>query len=640
MDRAGGAGALAEEHAALRLMLEASASGIGLLGPDGALLEANRALRELAGADADEEACVGAVVGALGIDEAELARARGGERVVIERRPVRRWAQERWLKVRLEPADGGAVLVVADEVTAEVRAEHERLQLEASLVAQRRGAESAEQTLIALAETVPAAVLVVDRNGFVTLANSAAIALLGTGTGDLFGLSGTFTLHRLDGEPLAFEELPLARALESGEVTRGARLRMRSGSWETVLSAGSRPARDRDGQVIGAVTVLEDLAEAEAGERDREALLEQTLIAEARLQTVIEAASDGVVVYGAAGEITHMNRAAEQILGLSEAERRLPPWARIGLAYAHTPSGELFARGETPAARALRGEIVRAAPMVFARRTGKSFVQATAAPVVGPTGGLVGAVSVYCDLTARQELERQRESALQALANELKAPLVRLREWSRLVGPPCSSEELELLARNLQADAARADRLLESIIARARLDAGQLELNLASLDLRPFVQALGDRLAGQSSERVRIVVSPYRIPRVAADPRLLQEVLEDLVSRLGEWPESGELALAAAGSGDGARIFVARALSPMPDAELERALEVAAQSPQPAASSCLELEVASRLVEAQGGRLERLDSEAAAGFVLDLPAIEDLAPELEALVEAGGPWQD
>ena len=128
----------------------------------------------------------------------------------------------------------------------------------------RAAAEQARQTsdlLRTLIDTIPAGVLVSDERGQITLENPAAVAILGqTAPRDSGELLHDYRLFRPDGSPFLTTELPLFRAIESGEVTRDLEIlvRCRDGGERIILAAGS-PVRDRSGRITGAVAVFQDV---------------------------------------------------------------------------------------------------------------------------------------------------------------------------------------------------------------------------------------------------------------------------------------------------------------------------------------------------------------------------------------------
>ena len=521
-------------------------------------------------------------------------------------------------------------------MTARASAEREAERLGALVESLRERAERAEAALLTLSEVVPAVVLVADEKGEITGANAAAQAMLGTQAGDRFGLTGAVTLHRPDGELLPFEELPLAKAIERGEPSRDLELLVRGRGWETTMRAHGAPVRAHDGSLVGAVSVYEDLTGRGANEHELEAVIEQAAANAALLDALIELVSEAVVLYAPSGAIERMNGAAERVLGFGAAARRLPDWARVGLAYAQTPEGEPFPADQTPAARALRGESVRGVPMAFPTLSGgKILVSASSCPVFAGDGQIVGAVSLFEDITNRQGLEDERERLLRGLATGLRGPLLELQEQARGLS---SAEDSPSPAALVRAGVGRISRRLDTFLDRLRLDVGELKVTLQPVEVREFALGLKERLAETLGEPVALDL-PEDPPRIAADPRHLERILVELLTRVADGSSaSGNLSVSFQRRDREIGIFVVRQSAEVGDDRNGSLLREPKEDE--ASSSLAALEIAARLTDLHGGRLVELGPGRDAGFLLLLPTLEDPEPRWEDLPGGQQPWQD
>ncbi|WP_375765104.1 ATP-binding protein [Archangium gephyra] len=139
------------------------------------------------------------------------------------------------------------------------RQEEERRRLLAQV--QRRSAE-----LQAIIESMVEAVIVVDAGGNVTLANRAALALFGQSSCEGHRLDTAYqeqTPQGLEGQVLAFDALPLPRALR-GEQVDDADLvvNLPPPNRRRVLRVNAAPIQDESGHVIAAVAVGRDITQA------------------------------------------------------------------------------------------------------------------------------------------------------------------------------------------------------------------------------------------------------------------------------------------------------------------------------------------------------------------------------------------
>ena len=141
--------------------------------------------------------------------------------------------------------------------------------------ARRYGDEQrAKADLEALVNTSPVGVLVVDVGSrTVVMANREARRIVGAppaeardATQDVWGL----TCRRLDGSEIAYDELPVVRAVRDGETVQAEELviERRDGTTVTALINAS-PIRSEDGELVSVVSTLQDMTPLEDLERLR-----------------------------------------------------------------------------------------------------------------------------------------------------------------------------------------------------------------------------------------------------------------------------------------------------------------------------------------------------------------------------------
>ncbi len=162
------------------------------------------------------------------------------------------------------------------------------------LARQRRDLERSERLLRDVLQSVPDAVVVVDRDGRVLTRNAAAEAMLGNPTEPttLAGWRAEMELEMLvDNEVMPIEQHPLHVALRGDSVDREALLLRRRGvDHDVCVSASARPLYDDDG-VSGAVEILRDMTAERAAQQ--------------RLMVSDRMASIGMLAAGVAHELNN-----------------------------------------------------------------------------------------------------------------------------------------------------------------------------------------------------------------------------------------------------------------------------------------------------------------------------------------------
>ena len=173
----------------------------------------------------------------------------------------------------------------------------------------RRAAEEWSQLLLA---TVDEGILAVDTQGRITMVNPAAASMLGYEPEELEGESLHAAIHhsRADGSEHPWEECPLYRTLEGGEVMRAEdEVLWREDGEPVAVEFVSTPLW-RSGEMLGAVMAFKDIRDRKAAERERD-----------RLVAIIEATPDFVGFADRRGRVLYRNPGARQLLlGSPDAE--------------------------------------------------------------------------------------------------------------------------------------------------------------------------------------------------------------------------------------------------------------------------------------------------------------------------------
>jgi PAS domain S-box-containing protein len=126
----------------------------------------------------------------------------------------------------------------------------------------------------------------------------------------------------------------------------------------------------------------------------------------AELDATLSSMANGVVIYGPDGQKRFSNRAAQDILEYTPNEQALTDFRERTRAISFgKEDGSPFAPEETPVARALQGEVSKNVIMVIHRPGREIWVSVNAAPIRGPNGELLGAVSSVIDITGRRQME-------------------------------------------------------------------------------------------------------------------------------------------------------------------------------------------------------------------------------------------
>jgi two-component system sensor histidine kinase KdpD len=157
-------------------------------------------------------------------------------------------------------------------------------------------------------------------------------------------------------------------------------------------------------------------------------------------------------------------------------------------------------------------------------------------------------VELAQDAVVRMESERLRNSLLAALSHDLRTPLtvlVGLAESLTLTKPPLSPAQLES-AEAIQDEARRMSTLVSNLLDMARIESGEVKLNLQWQPLEEVVGSALNATHGMLNNHVVEVHIPRDLPLVHIDELLIERVLVNLLENASKYtPPGSRITLAA-----------------------------------------------------------------------------------------------
>lgn len=234
-------------------------------------------------------------------------------------------------------------------------------------------------------------------------------------------------------------------------------------------------------------------------------------------------------------------------------------------------------------------------------------------------------VEVAQDALVRIESERLRNSILSVLSHDLRTPLTALlglAESLALAGPELSRAQMEM-ASAIRDEAARMSAMVNNLLDMARLESGEVRLDLQWQPLEEVVgSAVKSRESLLASRDLRIEL-PKTLPLVRFDAVLIERVLVNLIENAAKYtPASSHIRIEAAVRGAELLVTVADdgpGLSPgSEEAIFDKFTRGRSESATPGVG--LGLAICRAIVEAHHGSIRaENDPRGGARFVFSLP---------------------
>jgi PAS domain S-box-containing protein len=341
------------------------------------------------------------------------------------------------------------------------------------------------------------------------------------------------------------------------------------------------------------------------------------------LKAILDTATDGVVVIDQDGRIASANRSAEALFGYEAAEL-----TALGFA-------DLFAPQSRAAALDYLANLARGgvAGLIGDGREFTGQVRQGGTITLFMTLGRIAddsarVCAVFRDITpwkktendliaARQEAERAsaaKSEFLAKISHEIRTPLNSIVGFSEVMLEerfgPIGNERYRDYLKDIRSSGDHVVALLNDMLDLSKIEAGKLDLDLASLNLNELVQSCITLMQPQAN-RERIIIrsslSPSLQP-VVADARSVRQIVLNLLSNSVKFTGAGgQVIVSTAQSADGEVVLRVRDTGiGMDDKELSVALEpyrqLATATRWGSAGTGLGLPLTKALVEANRAR--------------------------------------
>jgi two-component system phosphate regulon sensor histidine kinase PhoR len=275
------------------------------------------------------------------------------------------------------------------------------------------------------------------------------------------------------------------------------------------------------------IQALEALAGNASAALANAELYQRVALEKDRSEAILASIADGIVALDRDGEVVLWNRAAEGITGV--------------------PAGE--ALGRTPEEvlqRTLTGDGTRLIPI---QRGGEEvWLSVTESVMRDPLGEVAGRVFAFRDVSAERAVEQLKSDFVSSVSHELRAPLTSIFGFAETLlrrEGLFDEDERRTFLRYIASESERLTGIVDQLLNVARLEAGDLEVELTPVDLVGAVRNAVERAerlarsAGGDGGGRFAVAAPSAPLLVQADPDKLRLVLANLVDNAVRYSPAG-----------------------------------------------------------------------------------------------------
>jgi len=293
--------------------------------------------------------------------------------------------------------------------------------------------------------------------------------------------------------------------------------RMAGGDWQARMFS---TRQDEVGRLVDGFNRVAEALQDEMAARSKE---------RGRLQAVLEAMADGVLIVNEEERVRLVNLAATRFLGVTEAEALDRPFAQV------TRDHRLIHLWQRCLER--NQEVSDTFDSLADGRTLRAVI--TPIRQLTPPGYLV----ILQDLTELRRLERTRREFVSNISHELRTPLASLRALAdtlrdgALDDPPAAHRFLDRIDGEVDA----LTQIVAELLELSRIESGRVPIRLCPVPLADVVLPALERLTPQF-DRAGLTLAveiPGDLPPALADVERVQQVITNLVHNALKFTPSG-----------------------------------------------------------------------------------------------------
>ncbi|MFL6005644.1 MAG: GAF domain-containing protein [Gaiellaceae bacterium] len=376
------------------------------------------------------------------------------------------------------------------------------------------------------------------------------------------------------------------------------------GTVHGVLSVYARRARTWRKDEIEA---LEALAANTSAALSNAELFTSVAVDRERSYAILANIADGIVAVDRDSHVVLWNAAAERITGVAGADA-------LGRTVEDVLHRNLSVAGGQPR---------RLSPIQ--RGTEEVWLSVTEAVMRDPAGAVSGRIFAFRDISSERLVEEMKSEFVATVSHELRSPLTSIYGFAETLlreDVLFGEEERRTFLRYIASESERLTSIVDALLNVARLDTGELEVDLAPTDIASVVSEVVGGVQDPAANGHRFVLDLPDAPLAAqADADKLRQVLTALVDNAVKFsPYGGTVTVAARRTDNAVEVTVEDEGVGIPQSEQELIFSKFYRGGDTSSGTGLGLFIARGLVSKMGGHMS-VESEEGKGshFTFELP---------------------
>lgn len=270
-------------------------------------------------------------------------------------------------------------------------------------------------------------------------------------------------------------------------------------------------------------------------------LYQQVTHEKQRLDAIIEASADGVLILDPAQRITVFNRALARLTGWTAVQAIGLPHDQV-MAIDRKTAGVTLSEAEangwpldSHSSLYLEGDLRR-------RNGSHAPVGITYAALFSPDRQLVNIIANVRDMTHLREADDLKNTFISVISHELKTPVALIKGYAgtlRREDARWDQKTVRDSAGVIEEEADRLTQLIDNLLDASRLQAGALKLNIGDVALNQLAAHVVEKMQVQAPSHQLTIDFPADFPIVPADADRIEQVLNNLITNAVKYSPTG-----------------------------------------------------------------------------------------------------
>lgn len=234
-------------------------------------------------------------------------------------------------------------------------------------------------------------------------------------------------------------------------------------------------------------------------------------------------------------------------------------------------------------------------------RDNKEFYFEIISDIFKPSKAQAVGIILFRDITYEHQINQMKENIFNAIAHDLRAPLLGLQGYLMMLENTSLTKEQKEMLENMEKSSQTLTSLIENILDISKLEKGLLKLNKTIFNLKDCAeQVTREQQAVAANKQLKIENLIDNNVKVNADEQLLKRIFSNLISNALKFTEKGKITL----SYKKGKVFVKDTGIGISPTQLAKIFEKYNKGNSKEKGYGLGLNISRHIIEAHGGKIE------------------------------------